>query len=486
MPIFNGTERSTRRRANPRRSLLTSAIVAACSALISPLAIVSTANAGGTIVVENCDNGGQGSLRQAIADSPDGGTVDLSQLQCSTITLASALRIEQNALYMIGPGQDALAIDAGGGDRVVQHTGTGPLTVQYLTLLNGAYRGGPYGDPGGGCVLSHGSLHLSDATISGCTLTSEYSTTSGDVHLGGCVFTNGDISLLRSHVRDCTASLADDEELDGGGITSSGGHIGLIESSVTGVRTSSGYTFGVSVTGFHGLTMKYSTIDDNADVGDEALGYASQAGGIQINGSIVINRSTISNNHARSCGAGISSGGPVDVRNSTLANNTGTLRTGGLCIINASEAIVANTTIAFNHANPGFASGVYLYGSALELQSTIIANNLAGTAERDIGGDDASSISGSHNLIPAFNIDVPADTLTADPELRALHYNGGPTRTLALNDTSAAIDEGDNPLGLDSDQRGPDFMREFGSFTDIGAFEHQPNTDAIFWDGFEP
>jgi len=26
---------------------------------------------------------------------------------------------------------------------------------------------------------------------------------------------------------------------------------------------------------------------------------------------------------------------------------------------------------------------------------------------------------------------------------------------------------------------------ELGSSADIGAFEHQPNADAIFWDGFE-
>src|SRR5262245_35908870 len=47
------------------------------------------AHAGQTIVVENCDDSGSGSLREAYASAHDGDTVDLSALTCSTITLTN-------------------------------------------------------------------------------------------------------------------------------------------------------------------------------------------------------------------------------------------------------------------------------------------------------------------------------------------------------------------------------------------------------------
>jgi hypothetical protein len=68
---------------------------------------------------------------------------------------------------------------------------------------------------------------------------------------------------------------------------------------------------------------------------------------------------------------------------------------------------------------------------------------------------------------------LPLDTLHADPHLRALAYNGGPTRTHALDAASPAIDAGDNPTNLLFDQRGTDFPRVSGAAADIGAFEVQ-------------
>ena len=58
----------------------------------------------------------------------------------------------------------------------------------------------------------------------------------------------------------------------------------------------------------------------------------------------------------------------------------------------------------------------------------------------------------------------------ANPLLGPLQNNGGPTETLALASTSPAIDSGDNPLNLTSDQRGFG-PRNVGSTADMGAFE---------------
>jgi hypothetical protein len=86
-----------------------------------------------------------------------------------------------------------------------------------------------------------------------------------------------------------------------------------------------------------------------------------------------------------------------------------------------------------------------------------------------------------HNIIMATNATVPPDTLTGDPGIGPLADNGGPTQTHALLPGSIAIDTGDNPDALPTDQRG--CARTSGAATDIGAYERQP--DVIFADGFE-
>src|SRR4029077_14882822 len=58
-----------------------------------------------------------------------------------------------------------------------------------------------------------------------------------------------------------------------------------------------------------------------------------------------------------------------------------------------------------------------------------------------------------------------------DAKLGPLAFNGGPTPTHALLINSPAIDTGDNPFGLTTDQRG--YAREVGTGADIGAYEWQ-------------
>jgi hypothetical protein len=67
---------------------------------------------------------------------------------------------------------------------------------------------------------------------------------------------------------------------------------------------------------------------------------------------------------------------------------------------------------------------------------------------------------------------VPA-TIGANLALQPLASNGGLTQTIALGSTSAALDKGSNPAGLNTDQRGTGFARVSGAAADIGAFELQ-------------
>ncbi|HKE47800.1 MAG TPA: choice-of-anchor Q domain-containing protein [Rhodanobacteraceae bacterium] len=470
-------------RSEGLRDPLAAAVIAACIGLAPGQASARPPRvAGDTIVVQNCNDGGAGSLRDAIADVADGGTIDLTALACSVITLNSELVVQQDDLALQGPGSAGLTIDAATHDRVLLHEGGGTLAVDDLTIANGTYRGGSYHGTRGGCVLSDGgSIALHDAVITNCTLTSEFDTTTS-IRGGGCVFAGQNVTLTGSRVDGCIATVTADDELDGGGVSAIA--VAMVGSVVTGVRAKSGITLGVGVNAPGGFTMKYSTLADNVDTGDAALDYRSQGGGVQANAPIYLLGSTISNNHAYSGGGALFFGDAIDIRNSTIADNTAFHR-GGLTILTSATATVQNTTIAFNTSNASEASGLGLYDAAVELQSTIIAKNISGAAERDLSGQGTSSVSGSHNLIPASTLATPPDTLTDDPRLRALHANGGPTETVALYPDSAAIDRGDNPLGLAHDQRGSAFAREAGGGVDIGAYELQEDADAIFWDGFD-
>jgi hypothetical protein len=90
----------------------------------------------------------------------------------------------------------------------------------------------------------------------------------------------------------------------------------------------------------------------------------------------------------------------------------------------------------------------------------------------------------------ASTITTPADTLTSDPLLGPLQFNGGGrahTLTHALMPGSPAIDHGINQGQVGQfvyDQRGRGFVRTIGADIDIGAYE--VGADTIFSNGFDP
>jgi len=59
-----------------------------------------------TVPVTNCNDGGSGSLRSAVASAASGDTVDLRALRCSAITLVNGpIAIAQTDLTLMGPGR---------------------------------------------------------------------------------------------------------------------------------------------------------------------------------------------------------------------------------------------------------------------------------------------------------------------------------------------------------------------------------------------
>jgi fibronectin-binding autotransporter adhesin len=120
------------------------------------------------------------------------------------------------------------------------------------------------------------------------------------------------------------------------------------------------------------------------------------------------------------------------------------------------------------------------------LTDTIVAGNTDSMGgPSDIGGTQASQVTGSNNLIGtggSGGITGGSDgnivlTSLANLGLAPLGDYGGPTETMALLPGSAAIGAGTAAAGVTTDQRGA--PRPASGAVDIGAFQDQGYTVAV-------
>ncbi|MCA9242132.1 MAG: hypothetical protein KDA37_18100, partial [Planctomycetales bacterium] len=152
----------------------------------------------------------------------------------------------------------------------------------------------------------------------------------------------------------------------------------------------------------------------------------------------------------------------LDIVNSTITGNHASWQGGGIIGVNNSQVTVQNSIVHGNTAVNWGPDFEFQTGVLQQAQST---HNLIG-------------VNSSTRFAPATN-----PLIGADPLLGPLAENGGPTRTMAPGQGSAAIDAGDDSLasaaGLTTDQRGHlrvidlDDESSTGNI-DIGAFEVQP------------
>jgi len=238
------------------------------------------------------------------------------------------------------------------------------------------------------------------------------------------------------------------------------GHAGfgltsIVQSSIEGNEGSTG---GVYSDG--GVLIINSTISNNIGI--------TKAGGVMLDGreGIIIN-STIGENHGLE-GAGIWTNAPLEIFNATIVKNQATGSGNG-------------------DYNSGFGGGIYIYpgGSKVKLQNTILSENASPTGAPNCFG---TILSMGYNLLGdttgcQFHA-MDGDIVGYDPGLNGLLNNGGETLTYALQLGSYAIDTG-NPSGctdekgllLTMDQRGytrpVDGLRNSKVICDIGAFELQ-------------
>lgn len=212
----------------------------------------------------------------------------------------------------------------------------------------------------------------------------------------------------------------------------------------------------------------------------------------------ISNSTFAGNDSSDGCGA-IYNGGSMTIRNSTFSDNRtiGTNSSQGGAICSPGALAVEASTFTGNYAR-GY-GGTLLAGNGT-LTSSTFRDNSSGLGGDGINGGPGLIVSrsilqgcvdavtsGGDNLVSDGSC-FPAsaglnDRIGLDPRLGELANNGGPTKTVALQAGSPAIDQViANAAGCSgSDQRG--VARPLGVRCDIGAFER--DTDRIFASGFD-
>ncbi len=429
-----------------------------------------------SIVVQNCNDSGPGSLRQAFADANSDDTIDLTQLSCSTITLTTgSILFTQTSITLQGPGSKYLAISGNDQYAPLLHDGLGTLYINDLTIEHGAkyFTDAQVDDARGGCIFSGGEVFVSDSVIEYCKATNTSTTHRAR---GGAIYAATGVSLSNS-------SLIDSQVVSSGAGGAGVFTPGFFDMSDSFLAGNSGGNYGGGAYAFE-MNVKYSTISENTSYGS--------GGGLYSLGNTSITNSTFDHNSA-AYGGGLSMNAlnatmPATLLNSTISYNLA-IGAAGAFVGDYAHVRVANTTIAFNHdtAMNKYGAGLYVYGT-VEVESTIVSNNTyaGGTAPDDVAGNAGAVITGHNNLFGFSSVPPPADTITLQSAmLGPLAFNGGSTRTQMLLSGSPAINTGNDMANVSFDQRGSGYPRTIGGGTDIGAYELNTN-DVIFANGFDP
>ena len=193
---------------------------------------------------------------------------------------------------------------------------------------------------------------------------------------------------------------------------------------------------------------------------------ASSGGGAISNagGMMTLTGVTLSGNITQGVGGAIKNTGSLTVTNSTLANNSAQVNGGG--IYSSGPVTVVSSTFSANSSNLGGA--VYNNASTLSLQNTLLAGseggNCAGSmtsAGYNLSDDSTCALAGTGDL----------NNQAAGLDPNGLQNNSGPTPTIALLSTSAAVNRiPPANCAVAVDQRG--VARPQGGNCDTGAYEY--------------
>ena len=398
-------------------------------------------------VVTSTAESGPGSLADTVAAAQaDDVVVFAASLVAApaTITLSSSPIVIEKALTILGPGPGLLTVSGGGTVRVLYVAPTGTLTVSGIRITGGWTTGGGHGA---------GIFNLGALTVQRSHIVSNVTRNNTN---GGGIANDGTLTVEDSLIANNEAGQY------GGGLVNSGTAF-LRRTTLRNNHAGSDIAFGLGggIQNYNRVTVEDSLLADN--------GASSQSDHLMNNGVAIFLRSTITGGSCCNIAAGpmqngASSGAQPELHlvNSTLLTPRGVLNSGKLVVTQSTVITVEDGAYAidtFAHPNPPNAPPIAF------LRNSIVIGRLFGNVTQD----GPNNINNSPGLELASGVPV-------------LRNNGGPTPTVNLLPTSAAIDAGDNTkaldpdgLGLLTDQRG--FARMVNETVDLGAVEYAPLAD---------
>jgi hypothetical protein len=297
------------------------------------------------ILVTNTDDSGTGSLRDALAVANDGDTIDATGVSGTILLTSGELQVTHN-VTINGPGAANLALNGNATFRVFENFASN-VTISGFTITNGLAAD----NNGGGGILNHGGLTVSESIVSNCA------TPAGSNQQGGGISNNpgATLTVVGSTINGNHAGC------EGGGIYSSNAQLTVMDSTISGNSATSLLACGGNGGGLGtGGGDTTATVTDSTISGNVAGGLCEPCGvggGISNTGqALTVTNSTISDNRAHGSGGGVWSGGnpaSLTVINSTLSgNSSGNFGGGG--ISNGGNLTVTNSTLS---GNLGFGKG---------------------------------------------------------------------------------------------------------------------------------
>jgi hypothetical protein len=389
--------------------------------------------------VMNLNDGGPGSLRDALASTPSGGTVDFQPGLTGTITLSTGeLAIGQD-LTITGPGASVLTVSGNHASRVFDIAATSTVGISGLTIADGsasnlgggirnagrltltasALRGNSvtmatFDVQGGGLYnAASGTLTVIGCALNGNSAVGTSSVTGSGSGQGGGIYNLGTLTVTDSALSGNSASGVGQGVGQGGGLYNSGGTVSITGSTLVDNAASSngtagaggadgggilsdgtliitasallGNTCGGSTTsaGYGGgiYNLGTLTVSDSALTGNAVSGTLFSFGGGMFTGllPVTVIHSALSGNTANNgYGGGLSNGGPMTVIDCTLSGNAATDYGGG--IFNGGTLTVGTCTLSDNTATYGGGGIFDSYSGRLTVSaSTLSGNSVSGT-----------------------------------------------------------------------------------------------------------
>jgi fibronectin-binding autotransporter adhesin len=334
-----------------------------------------------TITVTNDSDSGSGSLRQALASSVAGETIQFARSAYGTITLSSGPLVVASSVTIDGPGATNLTINGNDAFQDLRVQAAVTARVSGLTITGGeAPTSYPYNVGGG--IFNAGTL-----TVANCVVTKN---SAPGYDQGGGIFNAGSLTVTGSVLSDNTAD-------SGGGISSYRGDVNVTNCVISG---NSG-AFGGGISSYQGdVNVTNCVISGNAGAG------VVNTGGV----TNLTNCAVTGNTSLASGGGGYGIqcfSDDLNVVNCVVSGNTGGISISGstygssvakLTVTNSS--IVNNTINNSANGNVAAGGGIVSFSADVTVSGSLIANNSVssflalggGVAMETFETDDAANV----------------------------------------------------------------------------------------------